>query len=102
MKFLVLGYDGKDEGALDRRMAVRSDHFKNVKSVKDRGGSVICAGAITDDDEKMIGSYLVMDFENREKLDEYLETEPYVVNGVWQEVKVENVKVAIFNDAEVK
>lgn len=24
MKFLVLGYDGKDEGALDRRMAVRA------------------------------------------------------------------------------
>lgn len=36
MKFLVLGYDGKDEGALDRRMAVRAEHFKNVQSVKDR------------------------------------------------------------------
>lgn len=33
MKFLVLGYDGKDEGALDRRMAVRADHFKNVQSI---------------------------------------------------------------------
>ena len=86
----VLGYDGKDEGALDRRMAVRADHFKNVQSVKDRGGNVRWSDHIL--------SWNL----NREKLVEYLETEPYVVNRVWQEVKVENVKVAIFNDEKVK
>ncbi|MCQ2547288.1 MAG: hypothetical protein MJ161_07090 [Clostridia bacterium] len=40
-KLIKLLSESKDEGALDRRMAVRADHFKNVKSVKDRGGSEI-------------------------------------------------------------
>lgn len=98
MKFLVVGHDGKDEGALDRRMAVRPEHFANVMSVKDRGGSVVCAGAITDEDGKLVGSYLVMDWENRAAVDEYLKTEPYVVNNVWQEITVETVAVSIQDD----
>ena len=32
----------------------------------------LCAGGMLDDDGKMIGSLLVMEFENREQLDEYL------------------------------
>lgn len=33
---------------------------------------ILCAGGMLDDDGKMIGSLLVMEFENREQLDEYL------------------------------
>ena len=28
MQFLILGYDGKDENALNRRMAVREAHLE--------------------------------------------------------------------------
>ena len=39
---------------------------------------VICAGGLLDDEGKMKGSVLIMEYENREQLDEYLANEPYV------------------------
>ena len=52
---------------------------------------------MTNDNGKMIGSLLVMEFENREQLDEYLANEPYVVEHVWEKIEVEQMNVVIFN-----
>ena len=41
------------------------------------------------------GSFLVMDFETRKELDEYLENEPYVTASVWQDIKIETCNVVI-------
>ena len=38
-----------------------------------------------------------MEFENHAALDEYLKNEPYVVEGVWQEVEVETMNVVLVN-----
>ena len=46
---------------------------------------------------KMIGSLLVIEFENREQLDEYLANEPYVVEHVWERIEVERMNVVIFD-----
>ena len=40
---------------------------------------------------------LVMEFENREQLDEYLTHEPYVVEHVWERIEVERMNVVIFD-----
>jgi len=45
----------------------------------------------------MIGSLLVMEFEKREQLDEYLANEPYVVEHVWEKIEVERMNVVIFD-----
>jgi len=97
MYFLVTAYDGTDENAPARRMEMRPRHLENIMKVKEKG-SVICAGGITNDEGTPIGSYLVMEFETRALLDEYLESEPYISSGVWQNVKVENVRIAVQND----
>ena len=34
----------------------------------------------------------------REQLDEYLKTEPYVVNNVWQDIRIDTCNVAIKDD----
>ena len=47
------------------------------------------------------GSVMVMDFENRELFDEYLNTEPYYTERVWEDVTVEPMNVAILNDERV-
>lgn len=99
MQFIVKAYDGKDAEALLRRMAARPDHLKNIQSVKERG-SVVCAGGIIEDG-KPIGSILIMEFESRAMLDEYLRTEPYVLCNVWQDVQVEQANVVIVNDEMV-
>ena len=38
---------------------------------------------------------LVVSFDTREQLDEYLKTEPYVVNNVWQDIHIDTCNVAI-------
>ena len=49
-----------------------------------RNDRVLCAGGLLDEEGKMKGSVLVMDFESGSDLDEYLSTEPMnvvIVNG---------------------
>ncbi|MBV9730245.1 MAG: hypothetical protein JO309_12745, partial [Pseudonocardiales bacterium] len=81
MQFMLLGYDGKDDDALDRRLAVREQHL----ACGDRliaEGKMLFATAILDDDNKMIGSMLVLEFRSRAELDAWLEIEPYVTGDV--------------------
>lgn len=92
MQFLVKAYDG--EGMLDKRMEVRPRHLEGMKAL---GKQIICAGGLLDDEDKMKGSALVMEFENRAALDEYLKNEPYVAEGVWQKVEVETMNVVLVN-----
>ena len=97
MQFLITAYDFKDEGALDRRMSVRPKHLENLAAVQKKG-KIICAGGIKDGEGRPIGSVLVMDFDTRELLDEYLKNEPYVAGKVWEDIRVENYSVVILND----
>ena len=60
MQFLIIAYDGKDDG-----------------------------------------SFLVMEFDSREKLDAYLKSEPYITGNVWQDIKIESCNVVIMNDEVV-
>ncbi len=91
-QFVIKAYDG--EGKLDKRMEVRPRHFEGMEKMKEH---ILCAGGMLDDDGKMIGSLLVMEFENREQLDEYLAYEPYVVEHVWERIEVERMNVVIFD-----
>ena len=92
MHFLIKAYDG--EGMLDKRMEVRPRHLEGMKKL---GKQIICAGGLLDDEGRMKGSALVMEFESRAALDEYLKNEPYVVEGVWQKVEVETMNVVLVN-----
>ena len=92
MQFLIKAYDG--EGMLKKRMEVRPRHLEGMKAL---GKQIICAGGLLDDEGKMKGSALVMEFENRAALDDYLKNEPYVVEGVWQKVEVETMNVVLVN-----
>jgi uncharacterized protein YciI len=93
MQFLVTGYDGTDEGALERRLAVREAHLKLVESMQ-KEGKDLYGLALLDENEKMIGSVMVVDFPNREAVDEWLKIEPYVTGNVWQKIEVQPCKVA--------
>ncbi|WP_350454368.1 YciI family protein [Slackia heliotrinireducens] len=96
MHFMILAYDGTDEGALDRRMKVRPQHLENIRKLNE-AGHVISAGGLTNAEGKLIGSVLLMDFESREQLDEYLAGEPYVTGGAWEDIKVETCNVLFAN-----
>ena len=92
MQFVVTAYDGA--GMLDKRMAVRPQHLEGVARL---GEHVVCAGGLTDEEGKLKGSVLVLDFDDRSGVDDYLKNEPYVINNVWEKVTVEPINVLIVN-----
>ena len=96
MQFVITAYDG--ENMLEKRMEVRPRHLENMGKVN---GKIICAGGLLDDEGKMKGSVLIMDFDSRETLDESLSGEPYIIEHVWEKVVVEAMNVVIVNGEKV-
>ena len=77
---------------LGKRMEVSPRHLEGMARL---GGHVICAGGLLDEDGKMKGSALIMDFADRSELDAYLAGEPYVQEHVWEKIEVERINVVI-------
>lgn len=87
MQFVLIGRDGRDEKALDRRLAVRENHLAMCSKLQAEG-HYIKGGAMLDDEGKMIGSVIFYDFPTREEMETWLKTEPYVMGNVWQEIEI--------------
>mgnify|MGYP006107868305 FL=1 len=94
MQFLVTAYDGKDDGALDRRMSVREAHINGANELKE-AGHLIAGGAILDEAEQMIGSTMFVDFDSKAELDQWLASDPYVTGNVWQDISVLPIRLAV-------
>ena len=92
MQFLIKAYDGPN--MLEKRMEVRPKHLEGMSRLSEH---IICAGGLLDDEGKMKGSALIMDFDSRSELDAYLAAEPYVLENEWQKIEVEPMNVVIAN-----
>jgi uncharacterized protein len=93
MQFILIAYDGTDEGALERRMKVREDHLAKTAILK-KSKEFLYGGAILDDTGKMIGSMIVYEFPDRQSLDEKLLEEPYITAGVWKKIEIQPFRSA--------
>lgn len=93
MQFIVNGIDGRDIGAVQRRLDCREAHLKKAELLKSQG-NLLFASAILSEQGQMIGSIMIMEFPERQDLDAWLEDEPYVKGGVWQSVTVQPCRVA--------
>lgn len=87
MQFLVIGKDGKDEKAKERRLDARAAHISLGEMLK-LSGNMWYGAALWDANNEMIGSMLLMDFPSRKKLEEWLEKEPYVTGKVWKSIEI--------------
>ena len=94
MQFLVVAYDGKDKDAKNRRAAARPSHLAEAQELKE-AGNIIVGAAILDENEEMIGSTLCVEFESRADLDEWLANDPYVTEGVWKDIAVQPIRLAV-------
>lgn len=96
MQFVVMAYDGTDDGALDRRLAVRAEHL-SMGEEQYRAGRWLYAAGILDDSGKMIGSMIVCEFPSREEMDRlWLSREPYITGQVWKTIAIHPARVAPF------
>ena len=94
MQFLVVAYDGKDKDAKNRSAAARPSHLAEAQELK-KAGNIRVGAASLDENEEMIGSTLCVEFESRTDLDEWLANDPYVTEGVWQDITVQPIKLAV-------
>lgn len=96
MQFMIKAIDGAN--MLEKRMEIRPRHLENMSKVN---GRIICAGGLLDGDGRMKGSMLVMDFSDRAELEKYLESEPYIIERVWEKIEVEPMNVVIIDGRKV-
>lgn len=91
MQYLVIAYDY--ENSLEKRMSVRDKHLKSIQALI-KSGKIHTACALIEDD-KMIGSTLITNFDSEEEFEEWLSNEPYVKANVWDMKKIQIVPVKI-------
>ena len=79
------------EGTVEKRLAVRPQHIARLEQL-DAEDRVIVAGAMPKDPNHpqagFYGSTMILDFDSREALDEWLKDEPFVKEGVYSHVDV--------------
>ncbi|MDI9866151.1 YciI family protein [Flectobacillus sp. DC10W] len=92
-QYVIYAYDGTDKQALERRMTARPHHLVVAKQLKANGNFII-GGAILNDEGKMIGSSMIVQFETEEALYDWYNNDPYVTMSVWEKVEIKPFKVA--------
>jgi len=93
LQYVIIARDGNDANALERRMNARPNHFKGARILKDNNNLVL-GGAILDDNGKMAGSVMIVQFETEEAMRKWFNNEPYVTERVWQSIELKPFKVA--------
>jgi uncharacterized protein YciI len=92
-QYLIYAWDGTDPEALTRRMAARPDHFRQAAKLKS-AGNLIIGGAILNQEQKMVGSVMIVQFESERGLNDWLAIEPYILGKVWVKWEVHPYRVA--------
>ena len=95
MQFLLIGYDGSDVEASERRKKARPAHLLLAQELKLQG-KLLYATALTSEEpgqeDVLVGSVMVYDFPTRQDLDLMLTGEPYLLQKVWQKTEVRKCK----------
>jgi len=92
MQFLIIGLDGDDPEAKQRRLAARPKHIEMGDALL-ADGNLWYGAALFGDDGQMNGSMYLIDFESEDKLHEWLSKEPYIIGDVWKTVEVRKANV---------
>jgi len=87
MEFLILANDFRDPEAPARRLQQRPAHIDGVRRMKAEG-AFLEGGAMLDDEGRMVGSMLVVEFPSRSEVDAWLAKDPYVTGQVWEHITV--------------
>lgn len=79
------------EGTVEKRLAIRPQHLARLQKLNDEG-RLIVAGAMPKEPGNpqagFYGSTIIVDFESREALEEWLQEEPFLKEGVYAHIDV--------------
>ena len=91
MTFLIVAHDFRDPEAPSRRMQQRPAHLEGARRMKAEG-TFLEGGAMLDDEGRMTGSMLLVEFASRAEVDAWLARDPYVTGQVWEHITVRPVR----------
>ena len=91
MQYLIIAYDNDD--VIDKRLEARPAHIEGTQKLMSEG-KIISACAMIEEEE-MVGSSVLTNFESEDELNTWLENEPYVKGGVWNMDELQVVPVKI-------
>ncbi|MES2519847.1 MAG: YciI family protein [Bacteroidota bacterium] len=92
-QYLITAYDGNGENALEHRMNVRPFHLEGAKKLKENGDFII-GGAMLNEEGKMIGSTMILQFEEESQLQHWIDNEPYIQQKVWASFEIKPFRIA--------
>jgi uncharacterized protein YciI len=81
--YAVLAWDNADSAAA--RTSAAADHLAHITRVSDR---ICIAGPLRDDDDKNVGSLLVVAADSSADAEALIRTDPYYAAGVWDRIEV--------------
>src|SRR3712207_7316440 len=93
MGYAVIAWDGEDEGALDRRMAVRDRHLANLAEWA-ADGRLALGTPLFAPDGRPAGSLMLLEVPDRAGLDSYLAAEPFAAGEVRKRVETHPFRIA--------
>ena len=92
-QYLIIAWDADDHAAQERRLKERNEHLAGAKRLKENGNFIL-GGAMLNDDGEMIGSTMVLQFENFDEFQKWKNNEIYILERVWNRIEVHSFKVA--------
>ena len=90
MHFMVLAWDGTDDGAVERRKAARPAHGEYIGKLH-ADGTVVLGAGLLDDEGVIRGSLVITSHATRADVDTYIDGEPLNTGGAWERVEVHPV-----------
>jgi len=93
MNYVIHAYDYTDEEAMQRRLTARPLHFDRARRLKENGHFIV-GGALLSPEGQMIGSMMLVDFDDETQLEAWLDTDPYVTGRVWEKIDVKPFRMA--------
>ena len=75
--------------SLTKRLSIRERHINYLKKFKSK---LITAGPLIGEDGNPYGSLLILDFEVRSELEDFLKNDPYRLEGLFKEVIIREFK----------
>lgn len=95
-QFLITCTD--NENSLEKRLAVRPKHLERLEQLVAEGRLIVAGAMPKQHDNPQAGFYgstMIVDFDSREQLDEWLKQEPFLLEGVYASVEVKPFNKAL-------
>jgi uncharacterized protein YciI len=82
-------------GVVDRKKEIRPAHLQYVDANASR--IIASGGLFPDDDDFPTGGLIILDAERRQEAVEYIENDPFFLNGIFSEYTIDRFRKFIFN-----